>query len=331
MVKSPAKPNVTSVTQRGKTYYYFRRRGKYIRLPDDPDSREFDEAYWRIRSGKARPAVKTTWQNLIESYLRSPAYLSKKPRTRQEYRRTIELIREKNGPKDFTRTKRRHVIQARDKYAETWRKANAMVETISILARHAIELEWIEANPASGVDKLTGGEYQPWPQDKLDAFERYCIAHDLTWELTAFKLGTGTGQRIGDLLKMKWEHFDGEHIQVTQEKTDARIWVACPPALKAYLSSLPRDGDYIIAKNLREPVSKRAIQTRVMYVRGKIKAVGYVIHGWRYTAAVELAEAGCSDSEIQAVTGHKTLSMVQKYRARANQKRLSSRAQARRK
>ena len=55
-----------------------------------------------------------------------------------------------------------------------------------------------------------------------------------------------------------------------------------------------------------------------------------VPHGWRYTAAKELAEAGCSDSEIQAVTGHKTLAMVQKYRSQADQKAASKRAQARR-
>jgi len=66
-------------------------------------------------------------------------------------------------------------------------------------------------------------------------------------------------------------------------------------------------------------------------VRAKIGAQAFVIHGWRYTAAVQLAEAGCSDSEIQAVTGHATLAMVQKYRDGANQKRLSKKAQDMRK
>ncbi|RBO52680.1 hypothetical protein DSD19_13315 [Rhodovulum sp. BSW8] len=49
-----------------------------------------------------------------------------------------------------------------------------------------------------------------------------------------------------------------------------------------------------------------------------------------HTAAMQLAEAGCSDSEIAAVTGHRTLQMVQKYRAGANQRRLSRQAQDRR-
>ncbi|WP_231119266.1 tyrosine-type recombinase/integrase [Rhodovulum sp. MB263] len=48
---------------------------------------------------------------------------------------------------------------------------------------------------------------------------------------------------------------------------------------------------------------------------------------WRYTAAPQLADAGVDMRDIQAVTGHKTLSMVQKYTAQANQKAASRRAQ----
>jgi integrase len=81
-------------------------------------------------------------------------------------------------------------------------------------------------------------------------------------------------------------------------------------------------------------MGKRAVQKAVEDVR---EAIGVmhgesrrVIHGWRYNAAKELAEAGCSDSEIAAVTGHKTLAMVQKYRGQASQRGASRRAQSRR-
>jgi len=80
----------------------------------------------------------------------------------------------------------------------------------------------------------------------------------------------------------------------------------------------------------QQGVAKRTIQQRVMAVREELGAQAFVIHGWRYTAAVHLAEAGASDSEIQAVTGHKTLEMVKKYRNQANQRKLSQSAQARR-
>ncbi|WP_430522986.1 tyrosine-type recombinase/integrase [Ponticoccus litoralis] len=50
-------------------------------------------------------------------------------------------------------------------------------------------------------------------------------------------------------------------------------------------------------------------------------------HGGRYTAATQLAHAGVDIRDIQAVTGHKTLSMVQKHTAQANQKAVARRAQ----
>ena len=330
MVKKTVRPYLQAKTSKGRTYWYFRRGSTYLRLPGEPDSPEFDTAYWAIRSGKSARVSKTTYDAIITSYYQSPRFTRLAAGTKAEYRRTLELIREKNGPKDFTALRRRDVIAARDKYAETWRKANAMVECLSILAKHAIDLEWITANPASGGEKLTGGESEPWPPDKLKAFERYCRAHDLGAELTAFMLCVGTGQRIGDVCAMEWADFDGEFMRVVQDKTDARVWIACPRFLRDYLAGLPRSGRHILAKNLTQPIAKRRVQERVMAGRRKIDAEQFVIHGWRYSAAVALAEAGCSDSEIQAVTGHKTLEMVRKYRAQANQKRLSKAAQNRR-
>lgn len=330
MVKKLQRKYLTSKTVKGKIYYYFRRGEIYQRLPDNPDSPEFDEEYWAIRNGRLKKRKATTFEALIQSYYQSPAFKSKKPGTQKEYRRTLELIREKNGKADFTKLRRRDVIAARDKFAETWRKGNAMVEMLSILSKHAIDLEWIKANPASGVEKLKGGEYLPWPKAKLAAYENYCRAHDLEWELTAFMLGIGTGQRIGDIIRMEWAHYDGGFISVAQEKTGARLWVACPAFLRDYLEVLPRKGRFIIAQSLHKGVAKRTIQQRVMAVREEIGAQEFVIHGWRYSAAVALAEAGASDSEIQAVTGHKTLEMVKKYRSQANQRKLSEAAQARR-
>ena len=49
------------------------------------------------------------------------------------------------------------------------------------------------------------------------------------------------------------------------------------------------------------------------------------------TAAKELADAGCRDSEIQSGTGNNPLDMVRKYRALPKRKSLTKKAQERRK
>lgn len=222
------------------------------------------------------------------------------------------------------------MIAARDKYADQWRKANAMVEQLSIVSRHAIDLEWITANPAQGVEKLKGGSYEAWPEPKLVAYENHCEQHGLMIERAIYELCIGTGQRIGDVVAMEWSHFQGGYMHVVQEKTGARLSVFCPKRLQVFLEHLPRNGKHILTKNLTQHISKRRVQSLVAEVRKKIAAEGFVIHGWRYSAAKELAEAGCSDTEIQSVTGHKSLKMVKKYRQQARQKQLSKTAQLRR-
>ncbi len=67
-----------------------------------------------------------------------------------------------------------------------------------------------------------------------------------------------------------------------------------------------------------------------MAVRVKIGAERYDIHGLRYAAASELAELGCSDELIAAVTGHATGAMVRKYAGAARQKVRAIEAQKRR-
>ena len=246
----------------------------------------------------------------------------------------MDAICEKNGGKDVRLFRRADAIKVRDALADKWSKANERIAVLSILLKHATDLEWIERNPIVDVPKLSGGEYEAWPDDKLRAFEICCDQTDNKTARTIYELCIGTGQRIGDCVSMRWQDFDGEYMTVKQEKTGEPLRVYCPSRLQAYLHNLPKAGTHILPRNLRQHIGKRAAQKAVEEVRTLIGVMRepnrLVPHGWRYTAAKEMAEAGCSDSDIQSVTGHRTLEMVQKYRAQASQKQASRRAQMQR-
>lgn len=337
-MKKTELPYIEVKKVKGREYIYFRRDagGKVtrFRLPDNPDSEEFSRQYWAIRSGRSNRICKTTWNNLIIAYYRSPAFRAKAKGTQENYRRHCEAIREKNGDKDMTRFRRRDALKVQDALQDTWSKANERLAVLSILCKFAVDLEWIDRNPVVDIPKLTGGEYEPWPDNMLSGYERYCDQHSLTTARTIYELCVGTGQRLGDCVQMQWSDFDGEFMAVVQEKTKARLSIYCPPRLQAYLAGLPKSGRHILAKNLSQSIGKRRAQKAVEEVR---EALGImhgenrlVPHGWRYTAAVQLSDAGCSDDEVQAVTGHKTLEMVRKYRAQRDQKAASRRAQEKR-
>lgn len=329
-MKKPDLPYLDPRTVNGKVYYYFRRGNLRVRLPDDPDTEEFSQSYWMIRNGKINSQAKTTWDKLVESYLASPAFKSLGKGTRANYRRHLDDIRAKNGKLDVRNFRRKHAIATRDALQRTWSKANERIAVLSALCNHAVDLEWIERNPVVKIAKLQGGEYEPWPENMLQSYERFTDSHDgLDVARTIYELAIGTGQRLGDCIAMKWSDFDGEFMRVVQEKTDTKLEVYVPARLKAYLLALPRSGDHILAKNLRRPLSKSQVQKAVDKVREPIgaKAQRLVIHGWRYTAAKELADAGVAIQDIQAVLGHKTLTMAQKYTSQRDQRVASKRAQ----
>lgn len=319
---------VRRLVSKGRVYYYFRKGEVQVRLPDNPDSPEFSQAYWKARTGGQQRKIKTSFSALIDSYYQTPTFKNKARGTQANYRRDMEYLRSKNGDKDFTKLRRKDVIAARDAHADTWRKANGLVECISYLARHAIDMEWIVNNPATGVTKLQGGSYEPWPDTLLVAYEHHCDEHQLKTERQVYELAVGTGQRIGDILTMRWEQFDDEgFMSVIQEKTGQFVQVYCPPRLQTFLAPLREDKGYIFPSNRGGHLAKRSVQKRIQDVRKMIGADDFVIHGWRYNAAKALAEAGCTDAQIQAVTGHRTLTMAQKYRSQAERKKLSRDAQ----
>lgn len=146
-----------------------------------------------------------------------------------------------------------------------------------------------------------------------------------------FELCIGTGQQIGDVLRMCWEDIEGEGINVRQGKTGAFLWVPFTPHLAAVLAATDRVGDTICAWGKKgKPTAYRGAADLVMAVRRAIGAEKHDLHGLRYTTAAELAALGCSDALIMAVTGHKTQAMVAKYAGPVRQKTRAIEAQGRR-
>ena len=332
-MKKPDLPYLAFKTVKGREYVYFRSANQYHRIKAHPGTEEFFIEYWGIRNGSRKKESDFTWNKLIISYYQTPEFKDLAKGTTADYRRHCENMREQNGTNDVRRFRRKHAISMRNALQHTWSKANLRISILSILCKHAVDIEWIENNPVTNITKLKGGEYEAWPGNKLKAYENYCDKNNLSTARIIYELAIGTGQRLGDCCKMKWSDFDGEYMSVIQQKTGTPLTIYTPSRLQDYLVQLPKRGTFILARNLTQHLGKRAVQKSVETVREAIGVAGIgnpdrlVVHGWRYTAVTQLADAGVSDSDIQAVSGHKTLAMIIKYRQKANQKKASKRAQ----
>ncbi|MEP2470484.1 MAG: tyrosine-type recombinase/integrase [Paracoccaceae bacterium] len=208
------------------------------------------------------------------------------------------------------------VIRLRDSNAEKLRFANYCIQIVRILQEVAIDLGWRPSgsNPVKGVSLLKSNtpDREPWPEDKLTEFRS---TFDLgTAERTLFEMLLGTGQRIGDVLKARWSDIRDGGVDVVQGKTKAKLWVSWTDDLCAALAATPRVSVFICPNphSLSQWTYFRGADT-MRTTRKSISALPWDLHSLRYTATAELARAGCSDEEIQAITGHKSVAMIRKY------------------
>ncbi|WP_406735874.1 tyrosine recombinase XerC [Thioclava sp. GXIMD4215] len=314
-----------------KGVLYFQRRGySTARIQSDPGTKEFALEYATLLNGaKPAPSKGRTFDDLVAAYIRSPKYRKLAPRTAQDYDKILDWVRRKLGKLPVAGYRRKDVIRARDANADAVRFANYTVQVTRILMEYAIDIGWRDDNPAKGVGLLKS-ETKPreaWPQSKIDTFRE--VAPDRARLI--FELCLQTGQRIGDVLKMRWDDIEEGGIRVAQGKTGARLWVPMTEGLKAVLAKAPRIGLTICAWGPHgKPLSYRIANQDVMAVRKLIGAEAFDLHGLRYSAAAELGALGLDDDYIMAVTGHTTKAMVAKYAGPARQKARAKIAQSKR-
>lgn len=310
---------------------YFYHRATKTRLPH-PDDKNFAAALHAARmKGSIEPG---TVGALLEEYKRTPEWRVFSPETKRIKLRAFDFL-QGMARVPVAAVRRRDVLAIRDALADTPGIANQFAASVSALLAFAVDREYRDSNPAARIKKIRGGEWAAWPDSTVtialgalpERFRR------------ALLLALYTGQREGDVVAMTWARYDGAGIEVRQEKTDEPLWIPCHPALRAELDAwkaeaqsthmlTDSDGKPWTSKTFRVAFS-RIINGRKNKLRGKTTIippahpalVGLTFHGLRKSAASRLAEAGCTTQEIMAITGHRTLAMVEKYTRAAEQKR----------
>jgi hypothetical protein len=127
---------------------------------------------------------------------------------------------------------------------------------LSVLFEHAIDLGWLDHNPAKSVRKLkTPAErrapHRPWTDEAIATFR----ARATPTARLIFELGIGSVQRPGDWPKFRWSDYDGEALRITQGKTGVSLWLPCTQELKRTLDATPRTGITILADDAGRPFS----------------------------------------------------------------------------
>ena len=284
-------------------------------------SPEFQLEYALLLTGKKQRELhnpyrqRRTFKALVNSFVKTPQYANLSHSTAKDYDKAFTYFIETFGEANPAKFKRHNIIQMRDTNKDRMRFANYTVQCSRILFEHAQDLGWMDYNPARGVKLLVSNnrERMPWPEHLINAYRDMARGR----ELLLFEMCLATGQRIGDILDMKWTDIrpiDGTvGVDLVQNKTGKALWIPLRESLVTLLATTKRRNKYILTnRDATGPWSYRGASQAVMKIRRNIGALDFDIHSLRYSAACELALAGLDDDTIGAVTGQ-TKQTVQHY------------------
>jgi integrase len=325
-------PFVSSFVDRhGRVRHYFRKRGhRNVRLPGFPGSPEFMRAY-EAAIGNVEPIVigasrskAGTVAAVVSMYLASAVFAGLADETRRTRRNILERFREAHCDKRIASIERKHVQALIDAKAATPSAARNLLAAIRLLMQFAIDAGIRADDPTLGVKrvKIKTDGYATWTEDDIAAFERRHPPG--TMPRLALALLLGTGQRRGDVVRMARPHVRGDLIAVRQQKTGEPLMIPMGDELRAAIDAVPADRLIFLTTARGEPFTAAGFTN---YFRKRCKeaglAIGLSAHGLRKAVCRRLAEAGCTEKMIAAISGHKTLRMVQRYTDAADQERLA--------
>ena len=319
MIQKPAPlEHVKFVRSRGRWYAYFNTGRKvdgktvYARLPI-PGTVGFWDSYAAFRASRTkRASAPSTVAQLAQDFMDSLEYASKADGTQRLYKIQLAKAVAQLGAfpmNDLLASDVRDAIDAEKMNPAT---RNAFVSAIGAMYGWARKRGKTELTPTRDIERVRGGEHEPWPDDVLEAG---LTAEDARVRL-AVHLLYYTGQRIGDVIAMRWNDIQGDVIHVRQKKTAKALRVPLHRELRAELARTPRTGITILSGPQGEPLRTTRLRSDLQRFT-RAHGAATVPHGLRKNAVNTMLELGCSIAEVSAITGQ-TFAMVQHYAARIN-------------
>lgn len=326
--------NVSPMKDRhGKIRYRFRKKGfPTVYLPGLPGSPEFAAAYVAVTTGApVEPGASRTASGSMNA-LAVTAYASAEwkalsPSTRSNYKGVMERLRKDYGALPLAGLNQAFVLKLRDRI-EGKAAQNNFIKALRWFMAFAISRKLRADDPTAGIKKIkyqTEG-YHTWTEDEVQRFET-CFPIG-TKQRLAMDLLLYTGQRSADVRMMGRQHISGDGIRVKQSKTGAELTIPIHPNLAASLATVPA-AQMMFLPTIQGPTySPTGFYNWLKRACRKAGVPECSPHGLRKCILTRLADAGCSESQMMAISGHKNSKEVETYIRARDQRRLAAAALA---
>jgi integrase len=338
----------------GKRRVRFRKGGFSTYLKGTPWSEEFMRQLAAALDGVKAQAtnigagrtVAGTVNALIADYLDprgSSPFKTGAAETKRTRKNILENFRAAHGDKplfQIDRTGQRIMLLTRErmqrfvneKAATPFAQRN-FLNTLRAMFRWAAKEGRIPDDPTLGVtrEKVKSTGYKTWSEDHIARFEsKHSIGSKAR---LAFALLLYTGLRRSDVVKMGRQHIYNDVLTINQGKTEggeeAHLEIPVHPKLREIIDATPTIGvKSFLVTHFGKPYTAPGFGNWFRELCDAADCRDVSAHGLRKATARRLAEIGCSANQIASITGHASLSEVQRYTKAADRKRMAREAMA---
>lgn len=336
-------PHVYAVRDRhGKVRYRYVRKGWKSRyLAGEPGEAALHTAYAAIIAQgppeKVQPKSKCKPRSLDDLFARMKGTVQwnkKKLTTQQVQASAIERFLDQKGKKGLRYGERPvalvTVAWLDNKFGEMADRpaaANNLRKFLAVLMDQAVKIGWRPDNPVRFTDTYTESKegFHTWTNLEIEQFRDH---HPLgTMARLALELALNTAARRCNVATLTREDIKDGRITVEHAKGSDVTTVRMLPTTRAALDALPAAPiKHLIVTSFGKPFSVAGLGNKMREWCDEAGLHHCSMHGLRKAISRQLAEAGATDAEGQAVTGHKKATTFQHYRAKANRGLLADRA-----
>jgi integrase len=299
------------VTRHDKVVWYVRvDRGPRVRLHQEPGSKEFFAEYQQALISGApqqedksiRKAGSIGW--LIKEYMKSGDWTRLAKETRKQLSYQLKRVDDNSGTKPYAALTRAHIIEGQDRRRQTPSDANKFIKAMRKLFKFAVAKNHVKRNPTDGVEflKLPNKEigFHTWTEEEIEKFEAHWAVG--TRERLAFDILLYTGLRRGDAVTLGRQHIKDGIASIRASKNGETVTIPILPPLFRSIEATKTGDLSLLVTAYGRPFDKAGFGNWFRYTCKEAGVPGSA-HGLRKAGAVRAAEAGASESQLNAIFG----------------------------
>ena len=318
------------IDRHGKSRFYFRRAGfKKIPLSGLPWSPEFMAAYetalastQRIEIGASRTNPGTI-NALVVTYYKSDGWHALAADTQKTRLRIIEKFRAQHGDKRVALLRREHILKMLGAIGKPSAKRH-WLKAIRGLLRSAVP-GMRRDDPTEGIANIKlpkSKGHHTWTDDEIDQYRAHWPLG--TQQRLVMEFALETASRRGEVVRLGPQHVKNGRIRIERTHGSNDVDIPMSPELQAACDAMPKAHLTYIVTAYGKPRSKYGLGNDFAKWATEAGLPAHCrMHGLKKGGMRRLAEAGGTAHELMAISGHRTLSEVQRYTEDANRKLLA--------